>query len=133
LCSLVFFVPFICGSLPSRGWSLDSWTDGVSRCPPACSCSMPVWTRCLLSSGIPCACVAITPHAARRLITISPYLAKFLAVIALCQTILVFYASTLIDMWQRPLSLKVSWYSSVLGRVMRKRERLDFSGRFFWR
>jgi hypothetical protein len=102
LCFSAFFVPFICESLPWRGCSLGSWMDGGSRRLRTSNCSMSVWTRCLLFPGNLCASCCQHTHAAGRLITICPCMAKLLTVIALCQAIWCLYASTFIDVCKGP-------------------------------
>jgi hypothetical protein len=61
---------------------------------------------------------------ARRLLSICPYLAKLLAVVALRKGIWALYASTLITMWQRLGRRKFSRDFEVLCKVIRKRGRL---------
>jgi hypothetical protein len=47
----------------------------------------------------------------------------FLAVVTLRRPVCALYASTLIAVWQRLVSLNISWDSDGLGKVIRKRGR----------
>jgi hypothetical protein len=63
--------------------------------------------------------IAPVPQAAERLLAVCPDVAELLAVMALRKSIL---WSTLISMWQRFSSRKISWEFAVLGKVIRKSE-----------
>jgi hypothetical protein len=64
---------------------------------------------------------APTPHIMGRLLAASPDMAELLAVVTLCEAVCALYASTLIEIWHRLLSLSILWDFDVLGKIIRKR------------